>query len=510
MSTKTVIVGADPLVVEDLRTRLEDMEGVEVAGTVDTIRGLVDLMERIEVDVAFIEDRLEGSQVVSVQDALIKDPSLAIIFLTKDIGADAFQLAMEAGARALMTHPFAFEELSTKLAAALEWRRRLAPRVTSAADSSASRGRVLTFVGAKGGVGATCLMTHLAWRLQDLGVGGTVCIVDLDLESGDVPSYVDVQYRVSLADLARLGDDITVRAVADTVVAHEHGTHLLLAPRTIRETEILDPPAVRAILRRVREVYDVVLVDVGSAVTPVQAAAVELADDVVQVVTNDVPALRAARRQLAAWGALKVREPQDVKVLVNRYDRRSEIQQMTADKLIQGERLETLVPEVGRGLERSINARTPTMARSKGWVRSLDHLAGELELHSAPRSRGRRRVGREPREAGQGTLEVVGMLPFALLALLLSFQLVYAGIASVWVNHAASEGARAVALGLSADEVSSRAQQAVPAAFRSSLVVQPYAPHEAAVTVRAQAFFATLSSTQELDIGRQPSVVSEP
>ena len=163
---------------------------------------------------------------------------------------------------------------------------------------------MIAAAGAKGGVGTTVVASHLAWDAARSDPNMRVCLVDLDVENGDVPSYLDVSHRVSIADLAKISEDLTARAVADTVVAHSSGLHLLLTPREIRDTEFVTPEAVRRIIAQLRTLYHLVVVDVGSAITTTQAAAVESADLTLQLVTADVPALRAARRQVVAWESL--------------------------------------------------------------------------------------------------------------------------------------------------------------------------------------------------------------
>lgn len=89
-------------------------------------------------------------------------------------------------------------------------------------------GTVVTVTGAKGGVGATVTAVQLA--LAARASGRDVALVDLDLQSGDVASYLDVQFRRSIADLAGISD-INPRVLQDAVYTHDTGLGLLLAPR---------------------------------------------------------------------------------------------------------------------------------------------------------------------------------------------------------------------------------------------------------------------------------------
>src|SRR5207342_1277218 len=165
------------------------------------------------------------------------------------------------------------------------------------------------------------LAVHFGLDVVSQVSGYRVVLVDLDLEKGDVTSLIDVRWRSSIADLAKVADDLSARTVVDAVVPHESGLHLLPAPSDVRDVEYVTQSAVRRVITLLRQHYDLVLLDVGSHVTPVQAAAVELADEVLVVTTPDVLALRALRRQTTAWEQLGVRKHGAVRVLVNQASR---------------------------------------------------------------------------------------------------------------------------------------------------------------------------------------------
>jgi pilus assembly protein CpaE len=347
------------------------------------------------------------------------------------------------------------------------------------------------------------IASHLAWDVVRNEPSIRVCLVDLAVENGDVPSYLDVAYRVSIADLAKISEDLSPRAVSDTVVVHSSRLHLLLAPPEIRDTEFVTPEAVRRILAQLRGLYHLVVVDTGSAITTTQAAVVESADVTLQVVTADVPALRAARRQTLAWESLGVLSDNGVKVVVNRFVRRSEIQQDTIDELVLGDRSEVLIPDLDRGLERAGNSRTPAEVRNQLWWKSLRALGAELDVHRAFRqattntttptapptpapsptvvttipapTNGRAKAPRKGRgrgkqkvDSGQVSLEMVAMVPLAVLVVVVCLQFVLWGVSFVWSGVAATAAARAASLG---DDPGAAAADALPSGVQSFTTV---------------------------------------
>lgn len=406
-----VIAVADQVILQDLRSRLDQSEikldVVFVAeSTAELTRGVISHQPTL----LFVHDQLgPGLVTQTVRDLTLRNPALAVIMITATPSVAAYSAAMESGARAVLSYPFGLEDLENRLTSVVEWGQTVRRAVIARDSAVAGQGtgaRVLTVTGAKGGVGATVVASHLAWDIATRERDLRVCLVDLDVEKGDVPSYLDVSHRVSIADLAKISEDLSPRAVADTIVVHTSGLHLLLAPTEIRDTDPVTAEAVRRIVAQLRGLYHLVIIDAGAAVTTTQAAAVESADITLQLVTADVPALRAARRQVTFWESLSVGNPDRTFVVVNRFDRSSEIQQDTIDQLVLGRRSEILVPDLGRGLERAGNSRTPAEARNQSWWKSLRAISQELGLVPAAAGAGHRertksRGSQRDRKAGR-------------------------------------------------------------------------------------------------------------
>ncbi|SEP70429.1 cellulose synthase operon protein YhjQ/BcsQ [Microlunatus flavus] len=530
---RAVIAVADQVIVQELRSRLDQSEvAVEVAFVAESTQEMTAAVLSHRPALLFVHDQLGPGPVMQlVRDLTLRNPALAVAIVSTRSETDAYADALEAGARGVLVQPFGLEDLDRLLATMTQWNatvREVLSRKSDDGEQQQRGGRVVAIAGAKGGVGTTVMASHLAWDAATSDRRMRVCLVDLDVENGDVPSYIDVSHRVSIADLAKISEDITSRAVNDTVVVHSSGLHLLLAPNEIRDTEFVTPQAVRRIVAELRNLYHLVVLDVGSAVTTTQAAAVESADVTLQVVTADVPALRSARRQVLAWESLGVAGAESVHAVVNRFQRRSEIQQDTIDALLLAQRSQVLVPDLERGLERAGNSRTPSEVRNQTWWKSLRAIGQELEvgrrfaeeLRSAqnaeaadavsPRgdAAGAGRRGRRSarvREAGQATIETVAMLPFALLVLLLCGQLLLLGISTAVAGAAAQEAARAVSLG---QDPAAAARSVIPDGMQRSTTITSTAT-SVRVVVRTPLQIAP-GVERELPVGVDHTVVKEP
>src|SRR5262245_5655793 len=90
------------------------------------------------------------------------------------------------------------------------------------------RGQVLTVVAGKGGCGQTMLPTNLAVSLH--AAGRRVCLVDLDLEFGDVAAMLRLVPQRNLASADPRARSLDAAGVADLVTPVQHGLDCILAP----------------------------------------------------------------------------------------------------------------------------------------------------------------------------------------------------------------------------------------------------------------------------------------
>jgi pilus assembly protein CpaE len=469
---KIVIGATEQSVAYELRAWLTEMDGVDAMFVVESTTELVAAVLRLDPDVVLIHDQLGPDPVLqTVRELSLRRPSCAALLVALAPTAELFGAAMDAGARGVVGYPPSFEDLQSKVLAAGDWAQQMRRLLAGAAqnpDSSGGpgRARVVTFAGAKGGVGTTTIATHLALDVVRSVPGHRVCLLDLDLEKGDVAGILEVRHRASIADVAKVSEDLSGQAVADAVVIHESGLRLLLSPADVRDVEAVDPRSLREVIAVLRQEYDLVVIDAGSHVTPIQATVVELADEVVMVATPDVLALRGLRRAIGQWESLGVRKESDLHILLNRVSRMTSVSAETVRQLTRAPVLNAGLPAMFRRLEPALNARDPLVVREDLWWRTLRSIGHEIQLVrsvEAPVEAKGRRSRRRPRpgrgDSGQATIETVGILPIMIFVLLAFWQLGVVGMSLVWSGHAANAAARAVSVGADPD---SAARQSVP------------------------------------------------
>ncbi|MFC0037865.1 AAA family ATPase [Actinomadura rayongensis] len=441
---------------------LPDIEIVSVEATSGEVIGAVGAAP--DVDVVLVDEDIGPLPALDlIRELVVRHPQLAVILVAREATADIFAAAMGSGARGVITDEPTLSELQSRVEQAAEWSATMRRHFQGSQDAPASGrlGTLLTLCGAKGGTGTTTLAIHLAIALA--ASGRTVCLVDLDLQTGDIPGYLDVQHRHNVADLAAAVDGLDGAVVAEALFVHPAGPHLLLAPPHGEDSEEISARAIRQILTALRTRYDLVIVDSGSQVTDANAMAVELADQVIITATPDVPSMRGAKRMTQLWTRLQIRREEDVLVLLTRQDRRNEIQPDLARKMVGAPLMKATIPASFRALEEAANTGSPTLVKNNDFRRAIGRVAAEAGLLDAPAA------GTAPRRGDQGAalVEFSAIIPLIGAIILLVWQTVLVGLTSMYSSHAANEAARAVAV-LGYDEPGSRAQVRDRAAARIS------------------------------------------
>ncbi|MEU4083802.1 AAA family ATPase [Streptomyces aureus] len=446
-----------------LTTLLSQLADTEPAPPVPDSTALLDTLARLAAEsldelpeVVLVHERIGPVPALDlIRDLVMRFPAVGVVLITADTSAGVLTAAMDSGARGIVGLPLGYDALAERVQAAAAWSAGMRRHLHSGAPElyTGPGGTVVTVTGAKGGVGATVTAVQLA--LAAKASGRSVALLDLDLQSGDVASYLDVQFRRSVADLAAI-TDINPRVLQDAVYTHDSGIALLLAPSEGERGEEVTDRVARQVLAALRSRHDIVVVDCGSQMNAATAAAVETADQALLLVTPDVIAVRAAKRMVRMWDRLQIRKAEETTTVVNRFARATEIQPSLVERVTGTKVARTAIPAAFKELQSVVDAGRLQDLDARSTVKqALWSLAGDLGLVVPQEGGGggrRRKASASDRGAlslrGRGdrgavTLEFAGMFPLLLVVMTILWQCVLYGYSYSLAGNAADEAARA-------------------------------------------------------------------
>lgn len=301
---------------EQLRKLLSFDPEIDVVSMVGSGEEAVAVMPSAFPDVILMDINLPGMDGIAATGKVIEiNPAVQVIMLSVQGESDYMRRAMMAGARDYLAKPPGADELLDAIHRAFELRQKMGPVAslpTGRGDTSAARkskaldAKVITVYSPKGGTGCTSLAVNLAIALQGLlGSDSKVCLVDANLQFGDVSIFMKLQATRTLADLAPHVNDLDIDLLKTVIIPHSSGVHVLVAPPTPEEAELFGNDGelvetgvntqLKIILEFARHQFDYIIIDTAHQVDNVLLTAIDLSDLLLVVTRPVIPEIRGAR-----------------------------------------------------------------------------------------------------------------------------------------------------------------------------------------------------------------------
>lgn len=331
------------------------------------------------VDVVCVElDELNPERTLASMKGLLEKNPAAEVFLTA--GRTDPQVMLEAfriGIKEFLTQPINRREFD---AAANRSKDRLKSKE---GRRSSKGGRIVAFLGAKGGVGTSTLAVNLAMSLRHLDREKQVALVDLNLDDSDLPLFLDLQPGKGFRDLASDLSRMDATFVQSLISKHESDLHLLQSGLTGAEGPIAEPIPGGAALHTLdvmRSMYDHVFVDCGHTLSPETREALDFSTMVFLITTLSLPAIRRTKQFLQVmWDAGF--DHDKVTIVVNRYQS-SDAELLQHAEGLFGKKVGWLVPNdypmasssLNKGVPLTVHA--PRAALTQWYINQAAILAG--------------------------------------------------------------------------------------------------------------------------------------
>jgi pilus assembly protein CpaE len=258
-------------------------------------------------------DPRDRSSLARMEQVRASRPSIPIIAAIENADFNLTRVLIRQGVFDVLSLPFDADEVLSRIMDA---------SATVAARSSVQLAPMVAIVGANASIGATTVLTHLAAALSHNGkFTGRCCIVDLDLQFGQVASYFGVEPSSSVLDLLEAGERLDSELVRNAATDTGRGPIILAAPPTISPFEDVEVDRLLRLLEIVRKEFDFVLLDLPTNWTNWTLSAVAAASGVFLVTDQSIRSLRQAKRCLELFESVDI-PANAISILVNSFEKR--------------------------------------------------------------------------------------------------------------------------------------------------------------------------------------------
>ncbi len=331
------------LIVDDIDETRENIQrllqfdlNIEVVGTARNGKEAIQSAQQIKPDVVIMDINMPDMDGITATEAIRqKIPYAQVVILSVQADPNYMRRAMLAGARDFLTKPPSIDELTAAInragAMATEERTKAATTAPSGSTStsipgggtSAAHGKIVVIYSPKGGTGCTTISTNMALAMKNDKTN--VLLVDASIQYGDICAFLNEKPKNSLLDLIPRVDELEVEIIDDVTTKHAaSGVHILAAPSRPELAERVDSEQFGKLLLYLKQIYNYIIIDTSSYLNDVVGSALELADLIILVTTQDIPSIKNSVQFLNLADQSGIRR-ESILFVMNQFDKKYSI-----------------------------------------------------------------------------------------------------------------------------------------------------------------------------------------
>jgi pilus assembly protein CpaE len=246
---------------------------------------------------------------------------------------------------------------------------------------------VIAVFSSKGGCGTSFIATNLA-----VATNARTALVDLNLQAGDLPLFLGIDPKYSFADMAENRARLDDSLINSFVAPYSSSLSLLAAPKEADSADEIEPEHVFDVLQRLRESFEYIVLDPQHTFDSITLAALDLSDEIVLVLTLDIPAIRSTQRALEIFDRLGYPRKK-IRIVVNRWSKQIDLDLRQVEKFL-GEPVIGFIPSDYQTAVTSINLGQPLVKSDPNCKISMEVrriaktlINSEVEIQEEPKLR---------------------------------------------------------------------------------------------------------------------------
>ena len=311
------------------------------------VNNLIDAVYNYDPDILFISNNLDLENTIEILKSIfIIKPQIEIVFCIKKPDPSFIIKLMRTGIREVV-ESFDLADIKPVID-------RIGIRNEDLIKPSSQRSsKIVAFMSAKGGDGATCVAANIAATIsQDSKV--RVIVLDLSLPFGDIEMFMTNEKRKY--DLADFSNEIERLdgPLLDSMVEHlNENLHLIPSPISVDRIINIDPDCISRLIDIVSRYYNFILIDIGAGIDPISIQALGKVDEMIIVSTMNIPSFKRSTQVISYWNDLGF-DMSKLHLVINRYLKNSADVKISDFEKIINKKIDQILPEDKNGVQQSL------------------------------------------------------------------------------------------------------------------------------------------------------------
>jgi pilus assembly protein CpaE len=272
------------------------------------------------VDIAVVEIGPAPEKDFEFINLMLSRAQAREVFITGEIPAsDILMQAMRLGVKEFFPVPLNPEDVLNAL-------ERSRVRFLTLPDAAApKKGKVISVCGSKGGVGTTTVAVNLSVAHAGAKPPLSVALMDMNTLFGEIPLFLEMSPKFHWGEITKNIDRLDNTFLMNVLTRHGSGVHVLPSPAYLNGHHMPTPDIMQRLIGLMRQLFDVVIIDGGQAMNDAALKGFQLSDDVLLVSILSLPCLSNTAKLLRSYIDMGYVKKERIKVVMNRYMKKSEI-----------------------------------------------------------------------------------------------------------------------------------------------------------------------------------------
>lgn len=287
--------------------------------------------------------------------SFLREGIVGTIFLTSSIRTPEILLnALRFGAKEFFHQPIDHDEVKEAFAKVVD-------QGISGSESDAdsrSPGKIISVMGAKGGVGTTTAALNLAVSLNALDPEKKVVLVDMNRIFGDIPLFLDLHSDFSWEELASNVTRLDSVFLEKALLRHSTGIFVAPPPAKLESAVGVQPDVIEKLLNSMRSTFDYIVIDTGVQINETCFKVFTMADEIFIISILNLQSLVNVKRIYESLMSYVHREPDKINVIINRFEKKNYVSVDEAERII-GKKVYFFIPNDYNNTMKAINEGKP-------------------------------------------------------------------------------------------------------------------------------------------------------